>query len=209
VDVIGSGPEREPWTPVRSALRAARARRAADSGAGDGTRPAGRARRVLVGVVAVVVAAGAMLALRAGTEPVESYGAAADIATTTVAPPNVYGRARLQPPPFDGLPGRTPIPNPTAALDRRTLGGPLPAVDDRTPGEAAASAAARLVLGRYCRRPWSLSVQMDVQPDWRRVRARASRNTPRPVFVDLRLSWDAATRTYAWTGVIAQLDTCS
>ena len=159
------------------------------------------------GAVAVVVAAGAMLALRAGTEPIESYGAAA-APPSTVAPPNVYARARPQPP-FDHLPGRTPIPNPTAALDRRTLTGPLPRVTDGRPGETAATSAARLVLGRYCRRPWAFTVTTEPRSGWQQVRAKASRTVPRRIFLDLRLRWDAPRRAYEWTGVIAQLDTCS
>lgn len=211
MDVIGSEPERAPRTPVRSALRAARRRRS-----GSAPAPSGR-RRVLTGVVGVVVATAAVLALRAGTEPVDPY-AGTDVADAapvgTTAPPNVYGRVRLQPPPFDRLPGRTPIPNPSVdPADRRMVAGPLPRVGDGTPTAANAAAAARLVLGRYCRRPWSYEVATDpVDPSWRQVRAVATRaaTATRPrIVIDLRLRWDPAGRAYAWSGAVPQLDTCS
>jgi hypothetical protein len=164
-------------------------------------------RRLAVTTVGVLVAGVGMLALRAGTEPVERSAAAP---RTPVARPNVYARAYLQDPPFDRLPGRTPIPKPTTSRDRHMVDGPLPAVGDRTPGPITADLATRLVLGRYCRCPASLGLL--VQPladDWTRVSTRASRDGQRPAFVDVRLTWNAKSRAYDWTGAIAQLDSCS
>lgn len=195
VDVIGSGPERPPRAPVGSALRAtARRRLRADSR---------RAR--LAGIVAgVLVAATAMLALRAGMQPDAEPTATA---ATPIATPNMYARAYLEDPPFDRLPGRTPIPDPAISLDHRSVQGPLPAVGDRSPGPVTAGLAGRLVLGRYCRHPHS--VDLSVRPlaaDWTRVRAHAERFD---LAVDVYLTWDAATGAYAWTGTTAQLGACS
>jgi hypothetical protein len=160
----------------------------------------------------VLVAAGVVVALRAGTEPMprDQDALAAAAPTGTVAPPNVYSRPAFQPPPYDHLPGRTPIPDPEASLDRRTVTGPLPSVGDGKPGAVTAGFAARLVLGRYCRQPWSVAVQ--TQPltrDWARARVKATRSGWRPAYMDLRLTWDAEAAAYVWTGVLAQLGTCS
>jgi hypothetical protein len=205
VDVIGCGPERLPRAPVRSALRRAARRRPRTD------RPrAGPARRLAVATLSVLVAAGALFALRSAAEPVRPPTATA-YRDDPLGADYVYGRSRLQPPPFDRLPGRTPIPQPNSTgIDGRTVSGTLPAVG-AAPNRATATESARLVLGRYCRVPNSLAVRVDPRKpgDWQAVRARVTRADPHleRVFINLRLRWNGT--AYAWIGAPAELVTCS
>jgi hypothetical protein len=145
-------------------------------------------------------------ALRAGTGDVPR----AD--RTQVAPPAdgaaiVRGQVRRQPPPFDRLPGRTPIPLPAPVDPPGTAAGALPPTG--APGEQAAHAAARLVVGRYCRWPEAYQVQTDRVRTWRALEALVVRTSygGSRVVATLQLRWIG--RSYAWRGSEAELARCS
>jgi hypothetical protein len=154
-------------------------------------------------VVGVLLVVGAVAALRAGAEPVEP-AAAPGVGEPTGAPTGLA--AVLPGPPYDRLPGRTPIPRPTP-LDRgKLLRGSLPAVGPA--GQRAAIVSAELVLGRYCRRPGKYAVAIDPGDGWRRLRAlavRTDRSTD-PPWVVLELVWTG--QSYRWTGRTVQLEIC-
>jgi hypothetical protein len=144
--------------------------------------------------------AGAVAGLRAGIGPVEQPPAAGAPSETAGAPTGPAG------PPYDRLPGRTPIPEPTLAVGGEILRGPLPVVG--SPGPTAARTSAELVLGRYCRRPARYAVALDWVERWQRVRALAVRldRSTDPPWVVLDLAWTG--RAYRWTGRAVQLGTC-
>ncbi len=154
----------------------------------------------------MLAAVGVLGALRAGTGDLPR----AD--RTQAAPPApaggvVPGRIRRQPPPFDRLPGRTPIPAPAAVHPPGTAAGVLPPTG--APGEPAAHAAVRLVVGRYCRWPEAYQVQTDRVRTWRAPEAlvvRTSYSSSR-VVATLQLRWTG--RSYAWRGSEAELARCS
>jgi hypothetical protein len=169
--------------------------------------PTGPWRRRAVATTAALAAAGVVVVLRATAPTVPLEDAAA--ADTTSAPAIVYGRARMQPPPFDRLPGRTPIPLPSP------IGRPAEAVRGALPatgaiGERAAREAARLVLGRYCRYPQGFLVLLDGAPGWREATAIVLRRSPyleQRRLTTLRLRWSG--HSYAWQGWPAELARCS
>jgi len=155
--------------------------------------------------VAVLAAAGAVAALRAGAEPVPPR---ADTAAAPAPRPRAQYRVLPPPPPYDRLPGRTPIPRPRlVGPDWQTVRGRLPAVGG--PGRPAAQQAAELVVGRYCREPAGLAAEVTPAPGWTWVTARvfsiARSNNP-PV-VTFRLIWTGG--SYDWTGSYGELLSCS
>lgn len=205
MDVLASGPERSPGTngPGRLLEDARRRLR----------RPTTAARRwprAIAAVLALAVVAGALHVLRAGTDPITTGRRPAALAGDG-SPVIIYGRSRLQPPPFDRLPGRTPIPLPSpvrGARDAAAVGGPLPATGT-PPGEEAARAAARLVVGRYCRFPEAYRVQPTSGAPWRDLTVLVLGqvyNGPRLV-ATLRLRWTGD--AYAWQGSETEFATCS
>ena len=104
-------------------------------------------------MVAVLVAAGGLAALRSGAE---SVGGSVAGGTEVASVPT---------PPFDRLPGRTPIPSPTHA--GWYVHGTLPPTGP--PGRAAAKRATELVLGRFCARPKRYALNIAPEPSWRSV----------------------------------------
>ncbi len=200
--MLESGPERP---PAESGLqRVVRdARRWWRAGGASGPW-----RRRAVAATAAVAAAGAVVALRAGAPavPVEQAQAAAG---STSGPVIIYGRARMQPPPFDRLPGRTPIPMPSPiGRPAEAVRGTLPATGP-APAEEAARDAVRLVLGRYCRYPRAYQVTLTAQRGWREVTATVDRRAwaDERRLTTLRLRWTGA--AYAWQGWPAELARCS
>lgn len=183
MDVLSSGPQRSrpalflSWAGRRLGL----------------LRPGGDAvrRRRLGLVLAVLVAAAAIAALRSGTEPVDAPAADGSAAT-------------LPTPPFDRLPGRVPIPPPTHA--GWFVHGTLPAVGP--PERASAERSAQLVLGRFCARPERYTLTFAPRQDWRSVDVLAFGldRSGDPPAVRLRLSWIGS--SYEWTGAAVQLAAC-
>lgn len=188
-------------------------------------RPAGERRTVVAGrrwwrtatvtgpwrrwtaiAAAALAAAGAIVALRAGAPaPLREEPAAAG----TPAPVIIYGRARMQPPPFDRLPGRTPIPLPSpVGRPADAVRGTLPATG-AVPDETSALAAVRLVLGRYCRYPRAYQVELDPTGGWREVRASVLRRWygDSARLTSLQLRWTG--RSYAWQGWPTELARCA
>ena len=199
-EVIESGPER-PRSESGVQHMAAGARRWWRS-----TAMAGPWRRRVVAATAALAAAAAIVGLRAGAPaPTAEQPAAAG----TQAPVIIYGRARMQPPPFDRLPGRTPIPLPSPlGRPAEAVRGALPATGP-TPGERSARAAAELVLGRYCRYPRAYYVQVEDTGDWDQVRATVLRQAYAGSrrLTTLQLRWTG--RSYSWQGWPAELARCS
>jgi hypothetical protein len=161
-------------------------------------------RRRSVRVAAVVLVAAAALALlrsTVDTSPSEVDRPVAAASPSPVPPPPA--------PPFDGGPGRTPIPAPTRAGGQ--LSGPLPASGG--PDRTAAVRAVRLVLGRYCPDPESYAYTLGPDAlgrteDWRRVTVllfKLERGGTAPS-LQLRLSWTG--RAYRWTGPDELLKGC-
>jgi hypothetical protein len=112
--------------------------------------------------------------------------------------------ATLPAPPFDDLPGRTPIAEPSRIADR--LQGRLPVTG--SPGKPAAVAAVGLVLGRYCREPDRyVIVVRPTRADYRSVTGFAigKDRSNDPPAVTLLLTWTG--RAYAWSGYALQLTT--
>jgi hypothetical protein len=155
-------------------------------------------------VVGVLLVVGAVAALRTGAEPLERAAAPGVAGEPTGAPTGLA--AVLPGPPYDRLPGRTPIPRPTPVEGGKVLRGNLPPVGPA--GQRAATVSAELVLGRYCRRPGKYAVATDPEYGWRRLRAlavRTDRSTD-PPWVVLELVWTG--RSYRWTGRTVQLEIC-
>ena len=201
-DVLESGPERPPAeSGLQRVVRDARRWWRADGASGPW-------RRRAVAAAAAVAAAGAVVALRAGAPavPVEQAQAAAG---STSGPVIIYGRARMQPPPFDRLPGRTPIPMPSPiGRPAEAVRGTLPATGP-APAEEAARDAVRLILGRYCRYPRAYQLTLTAQRGWREVTATVDRRAwaDERRLTTLRLRWTGA--AYAWQGWPAELARCS
>ena len=199
MDVLASGPERPPRTGrplVRTPRRGPPRDRLPRPGVATFRRRAGAA-------VGVVLAVGVAAVLRATAEPIEPRRAGQpagqlDAEQGLAAPPSE--------PPFDRLPGRTPIPEPTLAARGEALRGVLPTVGPL--GERAAYASARLVIGRYCRRPARYAVTVSPERGWHDVRALAVRldRSSDPPWVVLELTWTG--RAYTWTGPTVQLYGC-
>ena len=173
-------------------------------GADDSAKP--WLRQAMVATAALAVTA-AVVVLRAAapTIPLAEEAAAAD---TTSAPVIMYGHPRMQPPPFDRLPGRTPIPLPSP------VGRPADAVRGGLPvtgpaGAEAARDAARLILGRYCRYPQAYQIELAGQPTWREVSVTVLRQgyTGQRRLTTLRLRWTG--RAYAWQGWPTELARCA
>lgn len=200
MDVLASGPERSPRTR-RGSARRLRVRWAAAIGPRPGRRSAARRRAVAAVVALLVVRAG--VALRSAADPVDTAPAAAATSSTS-APDDLAASAPG--PPYDWLPGRKPIPQPTPLAGGKVLRGSLPALGPA--GRRAATTSAKLVLGRYCRRPGRYAVALDPEAGWRRLRAlgsRTDRSTDGP-WVVLELTWTG--RAYSWTGSTVQLSNC-
>ena len=198
MDVLASGPERRP-RQGRNRLGRVRGLVLGDDAAVSST-----ARRRVRSAMAVLLGIGAVLALRVAAEPVVPREGAARTVNQPAPPPEAGMAVPL--PPFDRLPGRTPIPAPTMGPDRQVVRGPLPAVGG--PHRKAALASAELVLGRFCRQPAEYAVEAAPEPDWERVTAHVhsrERSAGRPAIV-LRLAWTG--RAYAWSGSRRQLSNC-
>ncbi|MFL6130599.1 MAG: hypothetical protein ACJ73E_16250 [Mycobacteriales bacterium] len=136
----------------------------------------------------------------------QEQAAAADI---TSAPVIVYARPGLQPPPFDRLPGRTPIPQPSPiGRPAEAVRGALPATGP-APAEQAARDAARLVLGRYCRYPQAYLVVLESSRGWREVTAMALLHTylEERRLATLQLRWTG--QAYSWQGWPRELARCA
>jgi hypothetical protein len=153
----------------------------------------------------VLVAAAALLLLRSTVDTPPS-----GLAPSTVDSPGPAAPLPPRPtPPFDRLPGRTPIPAPAQTGDG--LSGPLPAIGG--PDKRAAGVAVDLVLGRYCLDPGRYTFTLDPDHDGTRedfhhvdvlvFRLDGSGNGP-----DLRLILDWAGRSYRWIGFLNLLDGC-
>lgn len=182
MDLLSSGPER----PQQRAVRAW--------------------RRRSIRVAAVVVLAGAALLLLRSTVDTGSPGASRSTVDRSVAatPPRPT-------PPFDRLPGRTPIPAPAQTGDG--LSGPLPAIGG--PDKRAAGVAVGLVLGRFCLDPrrYTFTLTPDGtlgHPDWRHVDVLVfglddSGSGPE---LQLFLDWAGDDRAYRWLGFLNLLDGC-
>jgi hypothetical protein len=140
MDVIDSGPE-------RPAGRGGRAlRRALAAAARRTVRIDQRQRHTAVVLACVLAAAGSVAALRAGLpQPARAHG---PIWTVRGGPP------------YDLLPGRTPIPPPRLiSEDGQGVAGELPATT-LSPSRPAVGQAVALVLGRYCRTPATHTVRL-------------------------------------------------
>ena len=188
------------WPPSRRLLRSAT------------SEPGAAAwRRRGLAVTALLLSVAMMAALRAGADPVERRPRAAaetidGTAAATPAAPVPPGRPT---PPFDHLPGRTPIAQPWLTVEGRlVVRGELPATGAR-PGLRAAEAAVRLVLGRYCRVLRALDVRLTDGGGWRTVTGavtRQVRRISRQIAV-IRLRWTG--RSYVWQGRGTELARCS
>jgi hypothetical protein len=201
-EVLESGPERPPGESdlARLVTDARRWWR--------GTGVAGPWRRRAAAAAAAVAAAGAIVALRAGAPgvPLEETATAAD---ANSGPVIIYGRARMQPPPFDRLPGRTPIPAPSPlGRPAEAVRGHLPRTGP-TPGEESARAATRLVLGRYCRYPRAYLILLESARGWREVTATVLRwaYTESRRLTTVRLHW--TDDAYVWHGRPSELARCA
>ncbi len=146
MDVIDSGPERPVGTGRRRLRQTFRvlARRLGPFSQ--------RHRRTATVLSVMLVAAAAMIGLRAGLPAGESR------TNRTAAWAGPLG------PPYDQLPGRTPIPAPRlVSQDGQRVVGEVP-VFAPAPSEVAARKAVDLVIGRYCRDPDAHSVQLVTPP---------------------------------------------
>jgi hypothetical protein len=182
VDLLSSGPERPP--PQASWVW--------------------RRRSVRVAAV-VLVAAAALLLLRSAVDTSPS-----GLGRSTVDEPGPTVSLPPRPtPPYDRLPGRTPIPAPAQTGDG--LSGPLPAIGG--PDKRAAAAAVYLVLGRYCFDPGRYTFTLDpdhdgTREDFHHVDVLVFRLDGSGSGPDLRLILDWAGRSYRWLGFLNLLDGC-
>jgi hypothetical protein len=210
VDVLASGHERPPGDGDF-----ARSVRRGRYGARPDPRTA-RWRRPARAAAVLLLAAAATSALRAGADPVERRPRTA-AETYDGGPPIVPSQplptpSRSPSPPFDHLPGRTPIPEPWITVDegRLVVRGLLPPTG-AGPGARPAEAAARLVLGRYCRAPGGYEVRLRDGGGWRTPTAVVMRPVPlratRMQMTTIRLRW--AGDAYAWQGSGAELAHCA
>ena len=182
MDLLSSGPERPPQRASRIWRR----------------------RSVRLAAV-VLVAAAALLLLRSTVDSAPS-----GVARSTVddAGPTVSLSPRPTPP-YDRLPGRTPIPAPAQTGDG--LSGPLPAIGG--PDKRAAGAAVDLVLGRYCVDPKGYTFTLDpdhdgAREDYHHVDVLVFRLDGSGSGPDLRLILDWAGRSYRWIGFLNLRDGC-
>jgi hypothetical protein len=154
-------------------------------------------RRVATVLVVVVAVAGALVlaTTKVGLDRSDEYFATGPVEAAPAARP-----------PFDNLPGRMPIPAPMiVGYDKQTVTGRLPALG--APGYAAAEAAARLVLGRYCQTPAAYAVVVRPEREWMQVRALIYHmDGGDPPAMRLRLVWESP--AYSWTGKLPQLAGC-
>jgi hypothetical protein len=182
VDLLSSGPERPP--PQASRVW--------------------RRRSVRVAAV-VLVAAAALLLLRSAVDTSPS-----GLGRSTVDDPGPTVSLPPRPtPPYDRLPGRTPIPAPAQTGDG--LSGPLPAIGG--PDKRAAAAAVYLVLGRYCFDPGRYTFTLDpdhdgTREDYHHVDVLVFRLNGSGSGPDLRLILDWGGRSYRWLGFLNLLDGC-
>ncbi|MEN3356933.1 MAG: hypothetical protein V7637_915 [Mycobacteriales bacterium] len=146
MDVIDSGPER-PAGNGRRRLR--QTSRRVTRRLGALSRQQRRNGAVLAGVLLAILA---MAGLRSGL-PASGTETARDTAWAGPAGP-----------PYDRLPGRTPImPAILVSEDGQQVDGGVP-LFGAAPSEAAARGAVDLVLGYYCRNPTAHAVQLFTQP---------------------------------------------
>jgi hypothetical protein len=184
VDLLSSGPERPPQRASR----------------------AWRRRSVRLAAVLLVAAATLLLFRSTVDSPPSGVARSAvdDRGPAVPLPPQPT-------PPYDRLPGRTPIPEPAQTGDG--LSGPLPAIGG--PDKRAAGAAVDLVLGRYCLEPrryiYTLEPDRDTsRADWRHVDVLVFRLTDsgsgpaQRIFLD----WAEDGRSYRWLGFLDILDGC-
>jgi hypothetical protein len=162
-------------------------------------------RRRSVRLAAVVlVAAAALLLLRSTVDSAPS-----GVGRSTVDNPGPVSLPPRPTPPYDRLPGRTPIPEPAQTGDG--LSGPLPAIGG--PDKRAAGAAVDLVLGRYCLDPAGYTFTLDpdhdrTREDYHHVDVLVFRLAGSGSGPDLRLILDWAGRSYRWIGFLNLLDGC-
>ncbi|HYT09885.1 MAG TPA: hypothetical protein VEL73_04415 [Mycobacteriales bacterium] len=179
-----------------------------DGGLGERRRrPSSPRRRAGTAAAVILVAAGALLALRAGAEPVPPREPAAAAPTDDAGTRWDHGFS-LPVPPFDRLPGHTPIPPPTLLPhDSELVTGRLPVVGGRA-GRPAAERSAELVIGRYCREPDRLVADVEPDPNWQRVTARvySKRRSGDPLVMLFQLRWTG--RAYVWLGSLPELASC-
>lgn len=160
-------------------------------------------------MAAVVLAAATALVLSRSTLDSTPSGAVRSTVDRSVS---AGPTARLPPrptPPFDRLPGRTPIPEPVQTGDG--LSGPLPAIGG--PDRRTAGAAVDLVLGRYCLDPRRYTFTLDpdrdgTRLDWHHVDVLVFGLTRSGSGPALRLFLDWAGRSYRWLGFLNLLDGC-
>jgi hypothetical protein len=178
-----------------------------DGGAAGLRRAHSPLRRAATAAGVILVAAAALLALRSGVEPLERREPA--VAAPTDDAGTRWDRGFALPlPPFDRLPGHTPIPAPRL-LPHGTgmLIGELPAQGTR-PELAAAQRSAELVAGRYCREPRRLITNVEPDPSWQWVTARvySRRRSGDPLVMMFQLRWTG--RAYVWLGSLPDLASC-
>jgi hypothetical protein len=156
---------------------------------------------VRVAVVVLVTAAVAVPLARSTSDPSPSEVERRAAVSASATPAST--------PPFDRLPGRTPIPPPVQTGDR--LSGTLP--ETGRPGPVAAMRAIELVLGRFCLDPAAYVYPLGpaaagVAQDWRHLsvavfRIERGASTPR-----LMLTLDWTHVAYSWSGPADLLDGC-
>lgn len=153
----------------------------------------------------VLVAAAALLLLRSTVDT-----SPPDAARSTVDDPGPTASLPPRPtPPYDRLPGRTPIPVPAQTGDG--LSGPLPVIGG--PDKRAAGSAVDLVLGRYCLDPGGYTFTLDpdhdgTREDYRHVDVLVFRLDGSGSGPALRLILDWAGRWYRWIGFLNLLAGC-
>ena len=182
MDLLSSGPERPPQRASR----------------------VWRRRSVRLAAV-VLVAAAALLLLKSTVDSPLS-----GVARSAVDDPGPAVPLPPRPtPPYDRLPGRTPIPVPAQTGDG--VSGPLPTIGG--PDKRAAGAAVDLVLGRYCLDPggytFTLAPDHDgTRADYHHVDVLVFRLNSSGSGPALRLILDWAGRSYRWIGFLNLLDGC-
>jgi hypothetical protein len=158
-------------------------------------------------VAAVVLVAAAALVLLRST--VDTSGPGRSVVDATVAAGPTVPAPPLPTPPYDRLPGRTPIPAPVQTGDG--LSGRLPPVGG--PDKRAARTAVGLVLGRYCFQPrrYGFTLEPDhdgTRQDWRHVEVLVFRLDAGGAGPYQRLFLDWGGRSYRWLGFLSLRDGC-
>jgi hypothetical protein len=189
-DVIASEPDRPPGRlgPRRRATDAARRWLA------TGTARQRQTRAVLA---TLLLAAGAIAALRAGLPEQPQPGQA------------VWAGAPA--PPYDTLPGRTPIPAPSlVSEDGQVVEGTVPVRPLWGHEQEQGRRAVGLVLGRYCRDPAALTIAFPygaAGPTY--VAVVSDRRTGRFVAtIALSPTGSEEDGSYEWRGWLDQLHRC-